>query len=127
MNIVLVQFKNDSLVFEPSALFVNSFFNFFFYAICIFRVLEFKKVLVILTDGQSEGNVNNPARLLKNSGIVIFSVGIGLSVNKQELEDMASDPPEEHVVMLNSFTQLSKLSSKLSSRTCNGKEVKRLL
>ncbi|XP_046844438.1 uncharacterized protein LOC124438363 isoform X2 [Xenia sp. Carnegie-2017] len=83
------------------------------------RSAEFKKVLVILTDGQSEGNVNNPTRLLKNSGIVIFSVGIGLSINKQELEDMASDPPEEHVVMLNSFTQLSKLSSKLSSRTCN--------
>ena len=82
---------------------------------------------MILTDGRSDGNVNNPARQLKNSGIVIFSVGIGLSVNKQELEDMASDPPEEHVVMLNSFTQLSKLSSKLSSRTCNGKEVKRLL
>ena len=83
--------------------------------------LEFKKVLVILTDGKSNrGQVSGPARQLKNSGVVIFSVGIGQSLSMQELRDMASDPVNQHVITLGNFFQLSRLAGRMSSRTCNG-------
>jgi hypothetical protein len=82
--------------------------------------VEFKKVLVILTDGQSNSGVGWPARQLKNSGVVIFSVGIGQSLSMQELRVMASDPVNQHVMTLDNFSQLSWLAGRMSSRTCNG-------
>ena len=83
--------------------------------------LEFKKVLVILTDGHSNtGQVSGPALQLKNYGVVIFSVGIGQSLSMRELREMASDPADQHVITLNSFSQLEHLAGKMSSQTCNG-------
>ena len=77
---------------------------------------------MILTDGRSNtGHVSGPARQLKNSGVVIFSVGIGQSVSQQELRVMASNPADQHVIMLGNFTELESLSEKMSSQTCNGK------
>ena len=88
------------------------------YVKCGFIV--FKKVLVILTDGKSNsGQIWLPAQQLKNLGVVIFSVGIG-SISMNELQVMASDPASEHVITLSSFTQLSWLAEKMSSKTCNG-------
>jgi hypothetical protein len=79
---------------------------------------------VILTDGQSHSRqVDWPARQLKNSGVVIFSVGIG-QISRSELETMASDPVNEHVFALDNFSQLSWLARRMSSQTCNGRLVR---
>ncbi|XP_028394866.1 deleted in malignant brain tumors 1 protein-like [Dendronephthya gigantea] len=84
------------------------------------REPEYKKVLIILTDGRSSsGQVGGPARKLKNSGVVIFSVGIGSGLSLPELQEMASDPVDHHVITLNNFTQLAGLAEEMSSKTCN--------
>ena len=84
-------------------------------------ILEVKKVVIILTDGRSNsGMVSDPARRLKNSGVVIFSVGIGPYLSTHELHAMASDPTDEHVIRLDNFSQLSALAKQMSARTCNG-------
>jgi hypothetical protein len=88
----------------------------------VFHFLEFKKVLVILTDGRSNtGQVSGPARQLKNSGVVIFSVGIGQSLSMHELRVMASDPVNQRVITLDNFSQLDRLAEQMSSQTCNGR------
>ena len=77
---------------------------------------------MILTDGRSNtGHVSGPARQLKNSGVVIFSVGIGNSSSQQELRVMASDPADQHVITLDSFKKLESLSQMMSSHICYGK------
>jgi hypothetical protein len=77
---------------------------------------------VILTDGQSNTRqISGPARQLKNSGVVIFSVGIGQSLSMQELRVMASDPVNQRVITLDNFSQLDRLAEHLSSQTCNGR------
>ena len=77
---------------------------------------------MILTDGRSNtGHVNGPARQLKNSGVVIFSVGIGNSFSQQELRVMASDPADQHVITLGNFRELESVSEKMSSQICYGK------
>ena len=87
-----------------------------------FFFLGTKNVLVILTDGQSNtGRVSEPARQLKNSGVVIFSVGIGHGFSMQELRVMASEPVDQHVIALGNFTELEHLAEKMSSRICDGK------
>ena len=85
------------------------------------QLLEVKKVVIILTDGHSNnGMVSGPARRLKNSGVVIFSVGIGRHVSMHELHAMASEPTGKHVIRLDNFSQLSALAKQMSARTCNG-------
>ena len=77
---------------------------------------------MILTDGRSNtGQVSGPARQLKNSGVVIFSVGIGQSLSMRELRSMASDPVDQHVTTLNNFSELERQAEQMSSQTCNGK------
>ena len=74
-----------------------------------------------MTDGYSYGQVSGPARKLKNSGVVIFSVGIGQSVSLRELRVMASDPVNQHVITLGNFTELEHLAEQMSTQTCNGR------
>ena len=77
---------------------------------------------MILTDGQSNtGQVSGPAQQLKNSGVVIFSVGIGQIYALPELQVMASDPIDQHVITLSNFTELERLAEQMASRTCNGR------
>ena len=67
--------------------------------------------------------MRNPARQLKNAGIVIFAIGIGSGVNHRGLHEMASVPTGKHVVQLQDFADLSSnsLAERLSTQTCNGR------
>ena len=80
------------------------------------------KVLVLLTDGYSNGkSVYSPATALKNLGVNIFSVGVGSSVSVMELNDIASDPDGDYVFQLDSFNELADWVDRLSSVSCSGK------
>ena len=80
------------------------------------------KVLVLLTDGHSNGReVFNPANELRNAGVSIFSIGVGSSVSEKELKDIASDPDDDYVFRLSTFNELSKWVDRLSSVSCSGK------
>ena len=83
-------------------------------------ILDARKILIVLTDGQSSGSVNQPSQELKNIGVIIFSVGVGSGINEEELETMASPPADEHVYLLDNFNELSTLAEKMSTKTCNG-------
>ncbi|XP_042314425.1 von Willebrand factor A domain-containing protein 2 [Sceloporus undulatus] len=51
------------------------------------------KLLIILTDGKSQGNVAAPAKQLKERGIAVFAVGISFP-RWEELHILASEPTE---------------------------------
>ena len=75
-----------------------------------FILLEIRKVLVIVTDGYSNGiSVDRPAQQLKNSGVIIFSVGIGPGVSLPELRVMASKPVDQHIFTVKNFAELDGL------------------
>ena len=75
-----------------------------------------------MTDGKSKtGQISRPAEQLRNSGVEIFSVGIGQSFSLQELRAMASEPVNQHVITLGTFTEFERLAEKMSSRICRGK------
>ena len=77
---------------------------------------------MLLTDGQGNTDyVSGLARQLKNSGVVIFSVGTGQSLSMQKLRVMASEPVDQHVITLNNLSELERLAELMSSQTCNGK------
>jgi hypothetical protein len=81
----------------------------------------YPRVTVVLTDGVS----NNPkataasAARDKDAGLVLFSVGIGASINPTELNTIASPPTCMHVYMLDDFTGLSQgFPYELKAQTC---------
>ncbi|XP_028413560.1 ZP domain-containing protein-like [Dendronephthya gigantea] len=83
------------------------------------RLSDAKKVLIVLTDGQSSGSVDLPAQQLKNIRVVIFSIGVGFGIDQSEQETMASAPVDDHVYMLNNFNEFSTLARKMSATTCD--------
>ncbi|XP_073760272.1 von Willebrand factor A domain-containing protein 2 isoform X2 [Callorhinus ursinus] len=56
------------------------------------------QILVVSTDGRSQGQVATPAEQLKERGVTIFAVGVRFP-RWEELHTLASEPKEQHVLM----------------------------
>lgn len=77
------------------------------------------KILIILTDGESDDNVTIPSRRLRDEDRVhIISVGVG-NILYDELADMASDPDNENIFNVTFFSLFSLVGSLLES-VCKG-------
>ena len=78
---------------------------------------------MIVTGGQNDLPflVPRPARQLKNSGVMLFSVGIGAGISLPELQVMASKPVDQHVFTLKKYTELEGLAEQMFPLICNGK------
>ena len=68
------------------------------------------RVLIIITDGRSYPTTDAPTsqlmQKLRNLNVKVYALGVGLNVNRKELEIMASQPHTDHLHMLQSFHQL---------------------
>ncbi|GFT26072.1 sushi, von Willebrand factor type A, EGF and pentraxin domain-containing protein 1, partial [Nephila pilipes] len=68
------------------------------------------KAVFLVTDGYSNGGDPRPAaKVLRDQQVEIFTFGIQ-NGNVRELYDMASDPPEEHSYILDSFEEFEALA-----------------
>uniref|UniRef100_A0A8W8N3Y2 VWFA domain-containing protein n=1 Tax=Magallana gigas TaxID=29159 RepID=A0A8W8N3Y2_MAGGI len=74
--------------------------------------------LFVVTDGRSTfpSNTTGAANLAHQAGIITFAIGIGSSVSRQELQDIATSP--QHVFQVPDFNVLSKLHSELTTKIC---------
>ena len=77
-------------------------------------------MLVVITDGYSKDSVSEPAQRLRDSGVTIFSVGIGRGYNVEQLRDMATDPDSQHVYKAD-FNNLDTIVKSLKDRACMGR------
>ncbi|XP_050403925.2 cartilage matrix protein [Patella vulgata] len=77
-------------------------------------------VAVIITDGQSKDAeaTLREAEAAKKSGIYMFAIGVGDSVDQQELTDMASQPSKDYVFSVNNFGALDTIKNLLAVKTC---------
>uniref|UniRef100_A0ABM5G1U9 von Willebrand factor A domain-containing protein 2 n=1 Tax=Pogona vitticeps TaxID=103695 RepID=A0ABM5G1U9_9SAUR len=55
------------------------------------------QILIILTDGRSQGDVVTPAKELKERGVVVFAIGVSFP-RWEELHALASEPTEQHLL-----------------------------
>ncbi|XP_067858273.1 von Willebrand factor A domain-containing protein 2 [Heptranchias perlo] len=60
------------------------------------------RILVILTDGKSQGNVLQAATQVKETGITVFAVGVKFP-RWEELYKLASEPTESHALFAEHF------------------------
>ena len=82
-----------------------------------------KKIAILFTDGeQTTDGVNDSIPLreasnrLRERGIIVYAVGIGDSVKKNQLLDIAGD--QQHMIEISSFSELQQSAAKIAASTC---------
>ena len=80
------------------------------------------KVAIVITDGASfqPDLTKTAAQQVKDSGVIIFAVGIGDDFNPYELSAISSNPDEKYFFRLNNFDELSSLIGVFNHQTCQG-------
>ncbi|KAI5615015.1 collagen alpha-1(VII) chain isoform X4, partial [Silurus asotus] len=76
------------------------------------------KLAILITDGKSQDNVQDPAEKLRRLGVKIFAVGIK-SADQRELELISSPPQSQFTSFIEKFRDLSSLLPNLSPRVCS--------
>lgn len=76
--------------------------------------------LVLITDGDSQDDVEEAARLLRGLGVEVFAIGIG-NVHDLELLQIAGTP--ENVFTVKNFDKLEGIHQKVVDTICQSKPI----
>lgn len=82
------------------------------------RMKGVKQIAVVITENSSQDSVARPASLLRNAGVIIYTVSTQLNTESKDLEKIASYPSWKHVVHLESFLQLSVVGNIIKNQLC---------
>lgn len=80
------------------------------------------RVGIVITDGRSDDPVKTEAeaRRARHAGIHLFAVGVGLDLDLQELEKIASFPSRYYTFMVESYSGLENIKDLLAIKACTG-------
>ncbi|XP_077051957.1 cartilage matrix protein isoform X3 [Siphateles boraxobius] len=79
---------------------------------------DISKVAIIVTDGRPQDNIRDIAVRAREAGIEIFAIGVG-RVEMTTLRQMASEPLDDHVDYVESYSLIEKLTKKFQEAFCN--------
>ncbi|XP_060706236.1 collagen alpha-6(VI) chain-like [Hemiscyllium ocellatum] len=72
--------------------------------------------LIVITDGKAQDEVLEPAKAIRDKGVIVFAVGIG-DVNYAQLEEMGGSP--EKVQYIDNFDLLKDQEAEILWEMCN--------
>ncbi|CAB1351089.1 unnamed protein product, partial [Coregonus sp. 'balchen'] len=75
------------------------------------------KVLVVLTDGRSQDDVNKVSKEMQTEGYIVFAIGFA-DADYGELVSIASKPSERHVFFVDDLDAFKKIEEKLVTFVC---------
>ncbi|XP_029447628.1 matrilin-2 [Rhinatrema bivittatum] len=75
------------------------------------------RIAMIVTDGRPQDPVAEIAAKARNSGILIFAIGVG-KVDLNTLKSIGSEPHDEHVFLVANFSQIETLTSVFQNKLC---------
>ncbi|KAG7457838.1 hypothetical protein MATL_G00231570 [Megalops atlanticus] len=81
------------------------------------RSPDISKVAIIVTDGRPQDNVRDVAVKARESGIEMFAIGVG-RVDMNTLRQIASEPLDDHVDYVESYSVIEKLTKKFQEAFC---------
>ncbi|XP_060036806.1 collagen alpha-5(VI) chain [Erinaceus europaeus] len=82
-----------------------------------------RQFLILITDGEAQDDVQKPAKVLRDKGITIFSVGV-YGANRTQLEEISGEG--SRVFQVEKFDDLKTIESKLIFRVCALHDCKRI-
>lgn len=71
----------------------------------------------MVTDGRPQDSVRDVSARARANGIELFAIGVG-RVDKATLRQIASEPQDEHVDYVESYSVIEKLSKKFQEAFC---------
>uniref|UniRef100_A0AAA9S8J5 Matrilin-1 n=1 Tax=Bos taurus TaxID=9913 RepID=A0AAA9S8J5_BOVIN len=81
------------------------------------RSPDISKVVIVVTDGRPQDSVRDVSARARAGGIELFAIGVG-RVDKATLQQIASEPQDEHVDYVESYSVIEKLSKKFQEAFC---------
>ncbi|XP_076767367.1 matrilin-2 isoform X3 [Arvicanthis niloticus] len=75
------------------------------------------RVIMIVTDGRPQDSVAEVAAKARNTGILIFAIGVG-QVDLNTLKAIGSEPHKDHVFLVANFSQIESLTSVFQNKLC---------
>ncbi|XP_062394257.1 collagen alpha-6(VI) chain-like isoform X2 [Sardina pilchardus] len=78
--------------------------------------LEIPRILIVITDGKSQDDAEGPAKVLREQGVIIYTIGVK-GANKQELEVISGDPGM--TFMVNNFDALLQIRHEIIRKMCS--------
>uniref|UniRef100_A0A7N5JZH2 Matrilin-2 n=1 Tax=Ailuropoda melanoleuca TaxID=9646 RepID=A0A7N5JZH2_AILME len=75
------------------------------------------RVIMIVTDGRPQDSVAEVAAKARDTGILIFAIGVG-QVDLNTLKAIGSEPHEDHVFLVANFSQMESLTSVFQNKLC---------
>uniref|UniRef100_A0A669E6G3 VWFA domain-containing protein n=1 Tax=Oreochromis niloticus TaxID=8128 RepID=A0A669E6G3_ORENI len=79
------------------------------------RGYKVSEYLIVITDGQSQDEVKDPAEELRRQGVIIYAIGVKSS-NDNELNEIAGDPKRKFFV--DSFDALKTVKNNIIREIC---------
>lgn len=80
---------------------------------------------IIVTDGRPQDSVKDVAQRARDAGIEIFAIGVG-RVDMSTLKQMASEPLDDHVDYVESYSVIEKLTKKFQEAFCGKMKKKKV-
>ncbi|XP_029474940.1 cartilage matrix protein [Rhinatrema bivittatum] len=81
------------------------------------RSPDISKVAIVVTDGRPQDGVKDISAKARGSGIELFAIGVG-RVDMSTLRQIASEPLDDHVDYVESYSVIEKLSKKFQEAFC---------
>ncbi|TSK16118.1 Collagen alpha-6(VI) chain [Bagarius yarrelli] len=75
------------------------------------------QIAVVITDGESQDNVEPYAQALKRQGIILYAIGIK-DANMEQLKEIATKPHVQHIYSVSDFTALQGISQSFIQVLC---------
>ncbi|XP_049709494.1 matrilin-2 isoform X3 [Elephas maximus indicus] len=75
------------------------------------------RVIMIVTDGRPQDSVAEVAAKARDTGILIFAIGVG-QVDFNTLKAIGSEPHKDHVFLVANFSQIESLTSVFQTKLC---------
>ncbi|CAO2602554.1 Matn2 [Lemmus lemmus] len=76
------------------------------------------RVMMIVTDGRPQDSVAEVAAKARDTGILIFAIGVG-QVDLNTLKAIGSEPYKDHVFLVANFSQIESLTSVFQNKFCS--------
>uniref|UniRef100_A0A8C1ILU5 Si:ch211-62a1.3 n=1 Tax=Cyprinus carpio TaxID=7962 RepID=A0A8C1ILU5_CYPCA len=74
-------------------------------------------IAIVITDGESNDDVEEPSQRLRNLGVSIFVIRVGRA-NMEKLRTIANIPHEEFLFSIDSYQELEGLKESLRNKVC---------
>ncbi|GLD53284.1 collagen alpha-6(VI) chain-like protein [Lates japonicus] len=81
------------------------------------RIGRVPQIAVVITDGESTDEVVEPAKQLRELGVILFAIGVG-QINEKQLKDIANWPPRRFVYNTDNYQALEDLRKDLLQVVC---------